>query len=81
MCTRAKQYINSSHDLKSKIPKESRVIQAPTIGLNVFLDKMEKHDFDLMNPKLNKYFNTQILTKLMLATNLNKYVNLFGLMI
>jgi NADH dehydrogenase [ubiquinone] 1 alpha subcomplex assembly factor 6 len=73
LCTRAKQHINSSHDLKSKIPKESRVILAPSIGLNVFLDKMEKHDFDLMNPKLNKDFKTQILTKLMLARLTNKY--------
>lgn len=73
LCTRAKQHLNSSQDLKSKIPKDSRVILAPSIALNVFLDKMEKYDFDLMNPKLNKDFKTQILSKLMLARLTNSY--------
>jgi NADH dehydrogenase [ubiquinone] 1 alpha subcomplex assembly factor 6 len=64
LCTRAKQHLNSAADLKEKIPKEARVVLAPSVALDVFLDKMEKYDFDLMDPKLNKDFKTNILFKL-----------------
>ncbi len=67
MCTRAKHHLNSVYNLKSKIPKEVQLVFAPAIVMNVFLDKMQMHDFDLMNKNLGSDFRSIIIWKIILA--------------
>jgi len=64
MCTRANQHLNSARDLADKVPKEARPIFASSFAYEVFLNKMESFDFDLMNPKVNSDFRLQFLLKL-----------------
>jgi len=53
--------------LKPKIPKEVQLVFAPAIVMNVFLDKMQTYDFDLMNKNLSSDFRSTIVWKVILA--------------
>ena len=73
MCTRANQHLNSARDLASKVPKEVRPIFVGSMGLEVFLSKMEQNDFDLMDPKMNSDFRVPYVLKLVRAKLKSSY--------
>ena len=73
LCTRAHQHLNSARSLSNKVPKEAQMILAPAVTCEVFLNEMEKHDFDLFDKRLNSEFRTKIVYKLILAKLKNKY--------
>lgn len=73
LCSRAKQHLNSARALSAKVPRESRLILATSVGNDVFLTKMQKFDFDLMNPKLKNDFRASFMLKLILAKIKNNY--------
>ena len=73
MCTRAYQHLNSCRALSSKIPKQTKPLFTSAINVEVFLNKIEKEDFNLMSPKLKSDFRTQKVFKLFLAKIKNSY--------
>lgn len=72
-CTRANEHLKCARNLSSKIPKNAKPILVSSISCEVFLTKMEKYDFDLMDPKLNSDFRTTFITKLIMAKFKNIY--------
>lgn len=73
LCTRAYQHLNSSRELKSKVPKDVRLVLVQSVGCENFLQIMEKHDFDLMNPKLKRDSKSRFLLKIISAKFRNSY--------
>jgi NADH dehydrogenase [ubiquinone] 1 alpha subcomplex assembly factor 6 len=73
LCTRAKQHLESARNLNSKIPSNARMVLVGAIECEVFLDKMQQHDFDLFNEKLNSEFRNKIILKLLAAKFRNKF--------
>lgn len=67
LCTRANEHLKSARSLRSKVPVEARPILVSAVGCEIFLGKMEKYDFDLMNPKLNSNFRNTLILKLLIA--------------
>ena len=72
LATRAYQHLNSARDLSDKVPKHIKPIFASAIVNDVFLSKLEKYDFDLMNPKLNSDFRVLIIYKMIMISKLKK---------
>lgn len=73
LCSRANDHIKCARNLSAKIPQNAKLILTGSISCDVFLSKMQKHDFDLMDPKLNSNFRTSFLIKLILAKLKNNY--------
>ncbi|RNA32917.1 NADH dehydrogenase (ubiquinone) complex assembly factor 6 [Brachionus plicatilis] len=73
MCSRANDHIRSARSLSNKIPGNAKPILATSVNCDIFLSKMQKYDFDLMDPKLNSNFRTLFLIKLILAKLKNNY--------
>lgn len=73
LCSRANDHLRCARNLSAKIPDNAKPILAASISCDVFLNKMQKYDFDLMDPKLNSNFRTSFLTKLILAKLKNTY--------
>lgn len=73
LCTRAKQHLESARALNEKIPRNARMVLASSIECGVFLEKMQKYDFDLFNEKLNSDFRKKIILKLLIS----KFTNTF----
>lgn len=73
LCTRANEHIKCARNLSSKIPAKAKPLLVGSFGCEVFLNKMEKYDFDLMDPKMNSEFKATFLMKLILARFRNTY--------
>ena len=73
LCTRANQHLESARSLAPKIPSQVRPILASSIECEVFLEKMQKYDFDLFDKNLNSDFRNKILFKLLIAKLKNKF--------
>lgn len=73
LCSRANDHLRCARNLSAKIPDNAKPILTASISCDLFLNKMQKYDFDLMDPKLNSNFRTSFLTKLILAKIKNTY--------
>ncbi len=67
LATRAFQHLNSARNLNGKVPNEAKLLFSSTFMCEVYLNNLEKYDFDLMNPKLDNDFRVLIAYKLLLA--------------
>ena len=75
VCTRAKQHVNSSRELRDKVPSGARPLFAPIVALDLFLTQMERAGFDPLNAKLAAadHHRTRIIAKLLVAKFTNNF--------
>ena len=73
LCSRANEHLRCARNLKDKIPKNAKRLLISSVGCDVFLERVQKCDFDMMDPRLNSDFRTKFLVRLLLAKFRNIY--------